>query len=102
MKHVLRRGTLFYGGNFAACQSALERIGGFDTSIEFHGEDANIGRRLLEAGNVVLAYDCYLYTSARRYVALGKGRVFRLYIRNFASEVLRHRPTDTSHVDIRL
>jgi glycosyltransferase involved in cell wall biosynthesis len=102
VKHLLGRGTIFYGGNFAARRSALERVGGFDTSIEFHGEDANIGRRLLEAGDVVLAYDCYLYTSARRYVALGKGRVFRLYIRNFASEIVRHRPADISHVDVRL
>src|SRR5688572_25052134 len=43
----------------------------------------------------------YLYTSARRYNAMGKGAVFRLYVRNFTSEVLQHRPRDTSHVDVR-
>jgi GT2 family glycosyltransferase len=31
-------------------REALERIGGFDTSIEFHGEDTNIGRRLFAVG----------------------------------------------------
>jgi glycosyltransferase involved in cell wall biosynthesis len=33
--------------------------------------------------------------------AMGKGAVFRLYVRNFTSELLHHRPRDTSHVDVR-
>ncbi len=102
VKHVLRLGTLFYGGNFAVRREALERIGGFDTSIEFHGEDTNLGRRLFAVGRVLLVQDCYVYTSARRYVAMGKGRVFGLYVRNFVSELLHHRPKDTTHVDVRL
>lgn len=101
VKHVLRRGSVFYGGNFAVRRVALDRIGGFDTSIEFHGEDTNLGRRLSAIGRVALAYDCFLYTSARRYVAMGKGPVFRLYVRNFVSEILYHRPKDTTHVDVR-
>jgi glycosyltransferase involved in cell wall biosynthesis len=101
VKYVLRIGTIFYGGNFAVRSEALERIGGFDTSIEFHGEDTNLGRRLFAVGRVSLVRDCYLYTSARRYNAMGKGTVFRLYVRNFTSEVLHHRPKDTTHVDIR-
>lgn len=101
-KYILRLGTLFYGGNFAVRRQALEQISGFDTSIEFHGEDTNIGRRLFEIGKVSIKYDCYLYTSARRYLAMGKGKVFRLYIRNFTSELLHRRPKDTSHVDVRI
>ena len=101
VKHLLRIGTIFYGGNFAVRKEALERIGGFDTSIEFHGEDTNLGRRLFAIGRVRLVRDCYLYTSARRYNAMGKGAVFRLYVRNFTSEVLHHRPKDTTHVDVR-
>jgi len=101
VKHILRIGTIFYGGNFAVRADALVRIGGFDTSIEFHGEDTNIGRRLFAIGRVGLFRDCYLYTSARRYVAMGKGAVFRLYVRNFTSEILHHRPKDTAHLDVR-
>ena len=82
VKYLLRIGTVFYGGNFAVRREALERIGGFDTSIEFHGEDTNLGRRLFAAGKVALFPDCYLYTSARRYNAMGKGMVFRLYVRS--------------------
>ena len=93
VKHLPQLGTVFYGGNFAVRRTALDGIGGFDTSIEFHGEDTNLGRRLFAVGRVGLYYDCYLYTSARRYIAMGKGAVFRLYVRNFAS--------DTSHLDVR-
>jgi glycosyltransferase involved in cell wall biosynthesis len=101
VKYILRIGTIFYGGNFAVRAEALERIGGFDTSIEFHGEDTNVGRRLFAIGRVGLFHDCYLYTSARRYVAMGKGAVFRLYVRNFTSEILHHRPKDSTHLDVR-
>ena len=102
VKYVLRIGTVFYGGNFAVRRDALERIGGFDTTIEFHGEDTNVGRRLHSIGKVSLVHDCYLFTSARRYIAMGKGTVFRLYVRNFTSELLHHRPIDTTHSDVRL
>jgi GT2 family glycosyltransferase len=82
-------------------REALDRINGFDTSIEFHGEDTNVGRRLSRLGNVELRNDCFVYTSARRYNAMGKGAVFRLYVRNFWSELLHHRPKDTAHLDVR-
>jgi glycosyltransferase involved in cell wall biosynthesis len=101
VKYILRIGVVFYGGNFAVRREALERISGFDTSIEFHGEDTNLGRRLSRVGNVELRYDCFLYTSARRYNAMGKGAVFRLYVRNFVSELLHHRPKDRVHLDVR-
>jgi glycosyltransferase involved in cell wall biosynthesis len=101
VKHILKLGTIFYGGNFAVRRTALQAIGGFDTSIDFHGEDTNLGRRLLKIGKVGLYQDCWLYTSARRYVRMGKMTVFRLYVRNFTSELLWHRPKDATHLDVR-
>ena len=101
VKYILRIGVVFYGGNFAVRKAALSRIGGFDTRIEFHGEDTNLGRRLFAVGRVALRYDCFLYTSARRYVAMGKGAVIRLYVRNFVSELLHHAAKDTVHIDVR-
>jgi hypothetical protein len=32
---------------------------------------------------------------------MGKGAVFRIYVRNFTSEILHHRARDTSHLDVR-
>ena len=101
VKYVLRKGVVFYGGNFAVRRAALDAVGGFDTSIEFHGEDTNLGRRLAAAGDVALRDDCYVETSARRYRAMGTWAVVGLYVRNFWSEILRHRPADSTHVDVR-
>jgi GT2 family glycosyltransferase len=99
---MLGIGAVLHGGNFAVRRTALEAIGGFDTSIEFHGEDTNLGRRLTAVGTVDLNNHCYIYTSARRYKALGRAKVFRLYVRNFWWETVHHRPKDVVHEDIRL
>ncbi len=101
VKRLLNAGVVFYGGNFAVRASALAAIGGFDVAIEFHGEDTNLGRRLHAAGPVELRGECYVHTSARRYRAMGTGAVISLYVRNFWSEILRHRPSDTAHLDVR-
>jgi glycosyltransferase involved in cell wall biosynthesis len=99
--YFIGAGAILYGGNFAVRRDALDRIGGFDRTIEFHGEDTNLGRRLTPIGSIQVAGECWIWTSARRYRALGKRKVFGLYIRNFWSEILRHRPADRSHIDVR-
>ena len=100
--HVVGIGAVLYGGNFAVQRDALAQIGGFDRSVEFHGEDTNLGRRLTPIGRIELARECWVWTSARRYRAMGKSAVFRLYVRNFWSEILRHRPADREHLDVRV
>ena len=100
--HALGVGAILYGGNFAVRSEALARIGGFDRRIEFHGEDTNLGRRLTAIGRVALCPECWVWTSARRYRAMGKRAVFSVYVRNFWSEILRHRPADEHHLDVRV
>jgi glycosyltransferase involved in cell wall biosynthesis len=100
--HFLELGAILYGGNFAVRARALARIGGFDRRIEFHGEDTNLGRRLTPVGDIAIRSDCWVWTSARRYRAMGKRKVFGLYIRNFWSEIVRHRPADSEHLDVRV
>ena len=99
--HALGIGAILYGGNFAVRATALAQIGGFDKTIEFHGEDTNLGRRLTAIGGVAMCPECWVWTSARRYLAMGKSKVFGLYVRNFWSEILRHRPADREHLDVR-
>ena len=71
VKYLLRIGTIFYGGNFAVRRSALERIGGFDTSIEFHGEDTNVGRRPID----ITRLRCCDHLDTRSRYATGEGRI---------------------------
>ncbi len=101
VRDVVRCGAVLYGGNFAVRAATLAHIGGFDTSIEFHGEDTNLGRRLHGEGRVELVSACWMYTSARRFRAMGRLAVLRLYARNFWHEVLWHVPADTRHLDVR-
>ena len=98
---LLGIGAILYGGNFAVRRRALEAIGGFDERIDFHGEDTNLARRLTPIGRVVVCGGCWVWTSARRYREMGTWRVCRLYVRNFWSELLRHRPADERHLDVR-
>jgi GT2 family glycosyltransferase len=100
--HALKLGAILYGGNFAVRSDALAAIGGFDRTIEFRGEDTNLGRRLTPVSRIAVCADCWVWTSARRYRAMGKRKVFGLYVRNFWSEILRHRPADREHLDVRV
>jgi glycosyltransferase involved in cell wall biosynthesis len=101
LHRLLGIGAIFYGGNFAVRADALAKVGGFDRSIEFHGEDTNLGRRLTATGTVDLSSRCWIWTSARRYRAVGKRKVIALYVRNFWSEIVHHRPADREHLDVR-
>ena len=78
-----RAGAILYGGNFAVRRDALDRIGGFDRSIEFHGEDTNLGRRLTPLGSIHVARECWIWTSARRYRAHGQAQGLRALRQEF-------------------
>lgn len=94
-------GFMTVGGNFAVKKSAIEKIGGFDTSIAFYGEDANIARRLSRIGRVDFFITLYMPTSARRLKAEGMLRMAFRYARNFLSEALLKRPATIAYKDIR-
>ena len=109
-QYVFGLGAVLYGGNFAVRRDALEAIGGFDTSIEFHGEDTNLARRISKAGRVRLRQRCWVFTSARRYKTMGRGKVFasvpeEFLRRDFPASPIRHharrRSRLTSHAWIR-
>lgn len=89
------------GGNFAASQQALRRIGGFDKSIAFYGEDTNIARRLAAEGEVRFDMGMVMATSARRLRAEGFVTTAIRYVINFLSEAVLKKPATTAYRDIR-
>lgn len=89
------------GGNFAARRSALEKIGGFDTEIDFYGEDTDIARRLCAVGKVKFTFDLPMPTSARRMHGEGIVTMGRKYLVNFLSEVILKRPVTQVYKDFR-
>ena len=48
---IFRKGAMLQGGNFVVRKSALEKVGGYDTGIDFFGEDTDIACRLRKAGH---------------------------------------------------
>jgi len=89
------------GGNFAVRRSALEQIGGFDTSIAFYGEDTNIARRLKAAGRVKFLLRLPMPTSSRRLAAEGMTATAFKYAANFLGEAVLKRPVTEAYSDIR-
>jgi glycosyltransferase involved in cell wall biosynthesis len=94
-------GYMVVGGNFAIRKSVLEKMKGFDTSIEFYGEDTNIARRAHEFGKVKFDLKLIMYTSGRRLKGQGLLKTFLLYVSNYVSEAFFHKPTTDKYIDIR-
>lgn len=80
------------GGNMFIRAAALERIGGYNTDIDFYGEDTDTARRLLERGKVLYCPSLYVNSSARRFKDMGISKVLYLYTVNWFSIVIHKRP----------
>ena len=48
------------GAGVAVRRSMIEKIGGFDTNIEFYGEDTNIARRMAKVGKVKFTREFFI------------------------------------------
>ncbi|MDD4989033.1 MAG: glycosyltransferase family A protein [Candidatus Pacebacteria bacterium] len=94
-------GFMAVGGNFAIRKDVLDKMGGFDTSIEFYGEDTNIARRASKFGKVKFKLSMPMHTSGRRLTHHGIFKTSALYISNFLSEVIWHKPITKKYKDVR-
>lgn len=91
-------GYMVLGGNFVAKKETLLKMGGFNTSIAFYGEDTDIARRLSKFGKVVFSMDFFVYASSRRFMREGIVKLSYIYGMNFLWEVLFGKPF-TKHYD---
>ena len=94
-------GYMVVGGNFAIRRKTVEKMGGFDTTIEFYGEDTNIARRASKEGKVKFNPSMFMYTSGRRLSGQGIWKTAYIYISNFLSEAFLHKPLTKEYTDIR-
>jgi glycosyltransferase involved in cell wall biosynthesis len=88
-------------GNLVIKKDAIIKIGGFDTTIKFYGDDANIIRRLKKVGKVIFRRNFIFYTSARRLNKEGAIKTGFTYIINYCSEKFLHRQITKQYLDIR-
>lgn len=95
------KGGLIQGGNFILRRDAWEKIGGFDTSIEFYGEDTDVARRLSKVGRVKWTWKLPMHTTARRLKHEGLVKTGLTYALNFFSTMYTGRPVTQKYTDIR-
>ena len=101
IRDILRQGAMVQGGNYIARRDALLRIGGYDTSIEFYGEDFDIARRLSAVGKVKWTWKFPMYSSGRRLAKEGVLKTaFNYGLNNMASTFLK-RPVSMTYTDVR-
>jgi glycosyltransferase involved in cell wall biosynthesis len=94
-------GYMIFGAHFVVRREALQKIGGFDKSITFYGEDTDLARRLSTQGKVLYRMDFFIMTSARRFVKEGILKSNFTYTMNFIWPILFHKPYTLTHQDIR-
>ena len=101
-RHVLKKGAMLQGGNFVVRKSALDAAGGFDTSIDFYGEDTDIACRMSEVGNVKFSFSFPIYSSGRRLAEEGIFSTGCRYAINYLWTVCFRKPFTETSTDIRL
>ena len=94
-------GYMILGGNFAAKKYALHEMGGFDTTIDFYGEDTDIARRLAPFGKIIFRMDFFVHSSGRRLQAEGLLKTFSVYGVNFLWGIFYGKPFTKRYQDIR-
>jgi GT2 family glycosyltransferase len=89
------------GANFIAKREALQKIGGFDTSIKFYGEDTNIALRLSKVGKAKFKMRFFILGSGRRLVDEGLVKTFWRYAMNYYTVAFHEKPHTADYKDIR-
>ncbi|OGH72245.1 MAG: glycosyl transferase family 2 [Candidatus Magasanikbacteria bacterium RIFCSPLOWO2_01_FULL_43_20b] len=96
-----KKGAMLQGGNFIVRRTALEKIGGFDTSISFYGEDTDIARRIRAVGPVKFTFSLPILSSGRRLAKEGAFITGYRYALNFFWILVFKRPFTKEYKDIR-
>ncbi len=65
-RFVLHIGSMLQGGNFVIRRAAMDKAGGYDTTITFYGEDTDVAKRLNKVGKVKWTFRLPVYASGRR------------------------------------
>jgi GT2 family glycosyltransferase len=93
---------MLQGGNFILKKSALDEVGGFNTDIDFYGEDTDIARRIQRAGYVKFTFKLPMYSSGRRMAKEGLFATGLRYALNYLWILILKKPFTQTSTDIRL
>jgi len=99
--YILKKGGMLQGGNFVVRTWTLDRIGGFDTTIDFYGEDTDIARRIQGLGRIKFTFRLPMYSSGRRMAKEGLIATGFRYAVNYLWILIFKKPFTTKSTDIR-
>jgi glycosyltransferase involved in cell wall biosynthesis len=94
-------GVFLQGGNAMIRKSALDKTNGYDTTIEFYGEDTMTAKRLEPYGKIKFAMKLKLHSSPRRLKDQGVVSTTWLYLKNYFSVTFKDRAVTNSYKDYR-
>lgn len=97
----LLTGRMVLGGNFAIRMNVLHAMKGFDTNINFYGEDTDIAVRAVKFGKVKYDGKFFTYTSSRRFNKGGWFKTTFIYTVNYFSEIFFNKPCTKEYEDYR-
>lgn len=100
-QYVFHTGAMLQGGNFVISRTAFEKVGGFDTTISFYGEDTDVACRLATVGRVRWTWRLPMYASGRRLKVEGIVTMSLRYTLNHFSIIFLNRPLSKTYRDIR-
>jgi glycosyltransferase involved in cell wall biosynthesis len=85
----VRGGAVLIGGNNLIRADILEKMGGYNTSLVFYGEDTDTAKRVAKHGRVVFTPRMKMKTSARRFKQEGTVKMTFRYLFYFFKHTLR-------------
>ncbi len=100
-QHVLGVGAVLQGGNFVIRRDAWLKAGGYDTTIEFYGEDTDVAKRISKCGEVVWTFRLPMHTSGRRLAKEGLIFMSLKYSANYFWITFFGKPFSNTYIDVR-
>ena len=94
-------GVFLQGGNAMIKKSALDKVGGYDGTIIFYGEDTMTAKRIQHLGKIVFNMYMVTTTSPRRLEEQGVIKTTWLYLSNYFSVTFKNKSTTNDYKDFR-
>jgi len=94
------KGSAVWGCNFAVRRSSLMKVGGFDTSIKFYGEEYELSLRLRNAGKGGVMPRLFVLTSARRLKRIGVVNQYWNWVVDYFSVLFWYKPISEQLEDL--
>jgi len=94
-------GVFLQGGNAMIKKKALDKVGGYDLSIAFYGEDTMTAKRIQHLGKIVFNMYMVTTTSPRRLEEQGLIKTTWMYLTNYFSVTFKNKSTTDEYKDYR-